>query len=75
MGITAPTNADKTVAIITSLTSYNRPLVLLGIFALCFLISFLFFKKNPVISAVIALIITALSAIYLITNYIGGLRY
>ncbi|MCL5411434.1 MAG: hypothetical protein M1150_01675 [Patescibacteria group bacterium] len=75
MEILAPTPEDTQAAIISTLSSQNRPFLFILIFTVSLLVIHFVFKKGFKISILASLFITFLIAIYIIQNYLSRLRY
>ena len=75
MGIRAPSDAEKTAVVVSSLVSYNRPVYLILTFVLALAISYLFSKKNIKLSFVVAISATVLEALYFIISSILAVRF
>jgi len=74
MGIKAPTNSDYMVAVFTSLVSYNRPVILFAVFVISFIVVY-FLTKKAIISLIISICLTFVTASYFVISYLSALRY
>jgi len=75
MGIQAPGANEYPTATLTALLSYNRPYLLIGIFMLVFVITYLLSKKNLSLSLIFAATVTSIVAFYIVINYSSNLRF
>ena len=75
MGIQAPGANEQQAIILTALSSYNRPFILVLVFIIFFGVSYLFTKKNLAISLIVGLLATIATAIFFIATYSSQLRF
>lgn len=78
MGIQAPSTSDQLTIAYSAVLSFNRPIILLLIFLVSLIISYVVLKKSknrPLISLLIAITITILTATYFITTTLSNIRY
>ena len=74
MGIKVPTNSDYIVAVFTSLASYNHPLILFAVFFISFIVIY-FLTQKEIISLIVSICFTFVTASYFIISYLSALRY
>jgi hypothetical protein len=75
MGIQAPTMSDYINAMITGLISFNKPLILLGVFIASFLVFYLISKKRFLMSLIFSFVVTVAIAAYFAIGFANRLVY
>ena len=75
MGAQAPGPNEQKAIILTALSGYNRPFILIAVFIVSFGISYFLTKKNLSISLIVGLFATIATAIFFISTYSSQLRF
>ncbi len=75
MGIQAPTTSDYVALVLTSLTSYNRPLVLFLVFIFSFGILYYLTKKKMKTSLAVSLVVVFIAALVFVASEFSKVRW